>query len=95
MYSITVLRRRRRRGYYLSKDDKARLCQDDIRRMKRLREWAYRIAWVLIIVAVFMAIRVGGYMIRGYSAWGSELFAPWIMMFLWWVYQEDKIERKR
>jgi hypothetical protein len=91
---IQTLRKYRARGAVLYPDEKIRLCQDDTRRLKEVRKWLYRIAWAAIVLAVILLVKVGGEIVRGYPAIGSEILVPVAAMFAYWIRLEDKAERE-
>ena len=93
MVDIKTLRKYQKRGVKLNYEERLRLAKEDARKMKRLRNILYKIAWVSIFVGVISLYRMASYVVRGYNAVGAEIFFPWVVIFAWWIYQEHQSER--
>ena len=92
-HDIKTLRRYRKQGIYLTHEERVRLCKEDSRRLRRIRRIMHKAAWIALIAAAVMFIMIGGYLVRGKFAIGSEIFTPWVLLFTVWIRCEDKKER--
>ena len=93
MNDIKTLQKYRKRGAYLTHEERVRLCKEDSRRYRRMMKLLRKVALVSGIAAVILFIVFGGYLERGFLAVGSEIFVPWIILFAVWIRREDKKER--
>ena len=94
MNDINTLRAYRKRGVRLTYEERTRLAQQDSRRLRRIMKVLYKVACVVAVIGSIALLQIASYTIRGYVAFGAEIFFPLVAVFAWWIRAEAQNEKK-